>query len=131
MLSLFKQCKDCLGPSYLQGTWLEKKYFGDGKAVPIKNELETVNALLFHDIGKQEFRLIRSSEHDIELVLDGTIGGFLTKESKLVLHQVGDFTKICPDNTKSQGASSPTTLKIINSRTTEILAEYSMIWMSD
>ena len=86
LLSIFKQCKRCFGPSYLQCTWLNKKYFGNGEAAIVPNELPTIRAFVINNIDKKQVRLIRSAEKDIVFVLEGVIGGLLN--GKIALHQV-------------------------------------------
>lgn len=128
LLSTFKQCDQCFGPSYLQCTWLNKKYFGYGEAVIVQDELPAISALFFNNINKKEWRLIRSVEKDIELVLEGVIGGLLMMNGKIALHQAGNFLKTCPKPNQNRDNSFPISLKIINSRTEEVLAKYTAIW---
>ncbi len=128
LVSIFKQCEQCFGPSYLQCTWLNQKYFGNGEAVIVQDELPAIGALFFNNINKKGWRLIRSIEKNIELVLEGVIGGLLMMNGRIALHQAGSFLKTCPGASQSRYDSFPISLKIINSHTEEVLAKYTAIW---
>ena len=128
LLSTFKQCDRCFGPSYLQCTWLNKKYFGYGEAVIVQKERPTINALNFMNIDHKQARLIRSVRKDIVFVIEGVIGGLLMHNGKIALHQAGNFLKACPGTSQNPDDSLPISLKIINSRTEEVLAKYTAIW---
>ncbi len=125
LLSAFKKCEQCFGPSYLKCTWLNKKYFGSGEAVIVSNELPAMSAFTIKHIDKKQGRLIRSIEKDIIFELEGVIGGLLN--GKIALHQAGHFIKTCPGDTQSRNDSSPISLKIKNFHTKEVLAKYSAI----
>ena len=126
MLSISKQCEQCFGPSYLQGTWLNQKYFGNIEAVNLRSELTISNAFIINNMDKIQAQLIRDIEKDIIFVAEGIIGGLL--DGKIALHQSGDFFKTCPEVSQNIEDSYPISLKIINSQTKEVLAKYSAIW---
>lgn len=128
LVSIFKQCEQCFGPSYLQCTWLNQKYFGNGEAVIVQDELPAISTLFFKNINKKEWQLFRSIEKDIELVLEGVIGGLQIMIGRIALHQAGNFLKACPGASQSRENSSPISLKVINSQTGEVLANYTAIW---
>lgn len=114
LLSLFKQCEQCFGPSYLQCIWLNTKYFGNGEAAIVQNELPTIRALVFNNIDRKQVRLIRSVEKDIVFVLEGVVGGLLLQNGKIALHRAGVFLKTCPEADQSRDDSFPISLNIIN-----------------
>ncbi len=126
MISIFKQCKRCFGPSYLKCTWLNSKYFGNGEAVIVQNELSNISTLIINNVEKNKARLIRGIKKDIVFVLEGVIGGLLN--GKIALHQEGNFLKPCPENSQNRAESFPISLKIFNSNTKEVLATYSAIF---
>ncbi len=126
LLSTFKQCEQCFGPSYLKCTWLNKKYFGSGEAVfVVSNELPAMSAFIINNIDKKQGQLIRGIEKDILFEIQGVIGGLLN--GKIALHQAGNFIKTCPGAPQSRDDCFPISLKIINSHTKEVLAKYSAI----
>jgi hypothetical protein len=124
-ISIFKQCEQCKGPSYLKCTWLNKKYFGNGEAAIISNDLSAINAVILNNIDTHHGRIIQGIEKDIEFELEGSIGGLLN--GRIALHQSGNFIKTCPAASLGWGDSLPISLKIINSDTKEVLATYSAI----
>jgi len=124
-LSIFKQCKQCFGPSYLKCSWLNKKYFGSGEAGIVSNDLPAISAFIINNIDKYHGRQIQSIEKNIVFELEGAIGGLLN--GQIALHQVGNFIKTCPAASHGRDNSLPFSLKIINSSTKEVLAKYYVI----
>lgn len=125
MLSIFKQCKQCSGPSYLKCAWLNKKYFGNGEAGIVLDDLSSAGAFVINNIDKNHARRLQGIEKNMVFELEGTICALLN--GKIALHQSGDFIKTCPAASHSRDVSLPTSLKIINSGTKEVLATYSMV----
>ncbi len=124
-LSIFKQCKMCFGPSYLKCTWLNKKYFGNGSAMTISKNFSTESTLVMKGIDKKYGRLMVGIEHDLMFESEGVIGGLLN--GKIALHRAGTFLKKCSPLPDGRGDHYPFSLKVINSRTKEMLAEYTEI----
>ena len=124
-LSIFKQYGQCLGPSYLKCTWLNKKYFDKGEASIISNDLPAISVLIINKVDKNHGRRIQSIEKDIIFELEGTIGGLLS--GRIALHHAGNFIKTCSDASHDRGDNLPISLKIINDNTKEILATYAAI----
>ena len=122
LISIFKQCKQCLGPSYLKCIWLNKRYFGSGEAVIVSNDSPTVSAFIFNSIEKNDSVRIQSIEKNIVFEIEGVIGGLLN--GQIALHQAGNFIKTCPGTSHGRDDSFPISLKIINSNTKEVLAKY-------
>ncbi|GAB6145977.1 hypothetical protein JCM12294_34170 [Desulfocicer niacini] len=122
-VSIFKQCEQCEGPSYLKCTWLNKKYFGNGEAAIISNNLSAINAFILNNIDTRHGRAVQSIEKDIEFELEGSIGGLLN--GRIALHQSGKFIKTCSAAYLGLSDNFPVSLKIINSKTKEVLAIYS------
>jgi len=129
LFSIFKACKDCYGPSYLECRQLNRKYFGNGKAVGIHAGFRGFNEFVFNAISSSQAQSVRNIKDDIKFVLKGRIGGLVG--GKVALHQAGQFQKACPKDPKNQKAAFPITLKIVNAQTDEILAIYSIGWNSD
>ena len=123
LLSIFKQCEQYFGPSYLKCTGLNKKYFGNGEAVIVTNKLPA--NFLFMNIDNSHSQLIKSLEEDIVFELKGEICGLLN--GRIALHHVGNFLRTCPKGFKQNEKNFPTTLRIIDSQTKEELAKYSTI----
>lgn len=123
LVSLFKRCEQCYGPSSLKSSWLSEKYFGKGEAVIIPKTETSIRLVVFNNISKKQAFFIRTIEKDVTFVLEGKIGGLLL-DGKIALHHVGDFLKSCPKVGQNQEDSSPVSLTIINSQNEEVMAKY-------
>ncbi len=123
LLSVFKQCEQCWGPSYLTSTWLNEKYFGGGKYVTSRDKCTTLNSYLFGKIERINAIRIKNIENDIGLELEGSILGLM--DGKIALHQSGTLLKTCQMD-KNKGGYPPISLKIVNYKSGEILANFSM-----
>lgn len=124
MLSIFKNCTHCFGPSYLKCTWLNPKYFGSGKAAVVTGDTPAVSAFAFEKMDEGHARLLQGIEKQLEFKLEGTVGGLLN--GRIALHGTGDFLQSCPDRSGGRDDRFQTSLKITHSGTNEILAEYSV-----
>ena len=122
-LSIFKTCKECFGPSSLRCIWQNKKYFGKGTAVSTKN----LNQFIFLHINKVQARILKNIEKEIVLVVEGNVLG-LMNDGKIALHNTGTILKRCPSNADEKGGIFPITVKIKNTSTNEILAQYLVTW---
>ena len=125
LLSIFKQCKDCYGPSYLKCIWLNREYFGHGEGKAIRYEIPAISHFAFNHVDMSHFRRMKRIEENIVFKLEGTIGGLLN--GRISLHHAGTFIQSCAEVFEGKGESLTTTIKIINSGTEEILAKYSVI----
>ncbi|MBI5592041.1 MAG: hypothetical protein HY881_16370 [Deltaproteobacteria bacterium] len=123
LLSIFKKCEQCFGPSYLQCTWQDEKYFGKSKAA-IATDL---NGFIFHSIGRVQARMIKDMRDDIVFVVAGKIGG-LQNDGKITLHQAGIFLRNCPKLSEGQITDYPINLNIVNAGTNKNLAIFSAVW---
>ena len=108
---------------------LNKKYFGNGKAAGIHAGFKGFNEFFFNDINKTRAQSLKENKDDITFLIEGRIGGLV--DGKVALHQAGRFQKACPKDPKNRNISFPVTLKIVNTRTDEILAIFSSIWNSN
>ena len=129
LFSVFKACKDCYGPSYMECRQLNKKYFGKGKASGINVDFQGLNDFIFYDISNTHAQSLKEIKDDIIFLIKGRVGGLV--DGKVALHQAGQFQKACPKDPENQKAAFPITLKIVNAATDEILAIYSTVWNSD
>lgn len=123
LLSIFKNCDDCLGPSYLRCIWLNEKYFGKSKATPVSH----MNQFIFHPMDKSQARIFKKLEKNIIFIVEGNILG-LINEGKIALYNTGNLLKSCPNAVDDKGAIFPITVKIMNAKNDEILARYLAIW---
>ncbi len=126
LLSIFKQCEQCWGPSYLKLTWLNKEYFGDGQFIASTDKDSTVNSYIFAHIERTHAQQIQSIVDVIGIELEGVICGLMN--SKIALHNAGKLLKTCQAGSEKQDENFPITLKIVNSQTEEILAKLSVIY---
>lgn len=122
-LSIFKTCNGCFGPSYLRCIWQNEKYLGKGKAVPTKN----LNQFTFLHIDKVQARILKDIEKEIVFVVEGNIIG-LMNDGKIALHNTGTILKRCPNDADEKDGIFPITVKIKNTRTNEIIAQYLGTW---
>lgn len=126
LLSVFKPCEPCWGPSFLQLTWLNKKYFGHGRYLPSTDRDSHLNSFIFGEIEGIHAEKIQSIVDAIGLELEGAICGLMN--GKISLHHSGELLKTCPADGKRQDEDSPITLKIVNFQTEEVLAKFSAIF---
>ena len=126
LLSIFKQCEQCWGPSYLKLTWLNKDYFGDGKFIASTDKRSTSNSYIFAHIDQKYAQKIQSIEDVIGIELEGAIHGLMN--GKIALHPAGKLLKTCQTDSEHQDENFPITLKIVNSQTEEILAKLSVVF---
>ena len=122
LLSIFKQCQECFGPSFLECVWLNEKYFGTGEAAIIPGDFPAINTITINRVEKNQVRLIRSIRKDIVFILEGVIGGLLS--GRIALHHEGTFIKPCPQDSQDLFDDHPISLKIINRNTKELLVKY-------
>lgn len=122
-LSIFKTCNGCFGPSYLSCIWQNEKYLGKGKAVPTNN----LSQFVFLDIDKTQARILKDIEKKIIFVVEGKIVG-LMNDGKIALHDTGAILKKCPDDADGKSGISPITVKIKNTSSDEIIAQYLCVW---
>ena len=122
-LSIFKTCNGCFGPSYLRCIWQNKKYLGKGKAVPTKN----LNQFTFLHIDKIQARILKDIEKEIVFVVEGKIAG-LMNDGKIALHNTGAILKRCPSEPDEKSGSFPITVKMKNTNSDEIIAQYLGAW---
>jgi len=126
LLSIFKQCEQCWGPSYLKLTWLNKEYLGDGVFITSTDKYSTVNSYIFANIERTNAQRIQSIVNVIGFELEGIICGLMN--GKIALHHSGKLLKTCQADSGKQNDISPITLKIVNSQTKEILAKLSVVF---
>jgi len=122
-LSLFKPGKPCAGPSQLQCTRLNGKYFGKGRAARVSDW----NGFVFDNIAKAQARLLESMRKDISLVLEGKIGG-LQNDGKIALHPADTFLRNCPRVSEDPSIGYPIRLNIVHAGTNEKMATYRAVW---
>jgi len=125
LISIFKQCKTCPGPSCLKCVWLNEKYFKNSEAMNIYKNFAGPSIFVFKNITKKQARQIKNMEKNLIFVLEGTISGLIN--NKIALHRAGNFLKPCPDHSQIKNENPPIFLTIINTATNEILAKYSAI----
>lgn len=123
LLSIFKTCDRCLGPSYLRCIWQHEKYLGKGKAASINK----LNQFIFVHIDTIQAKILKDIEKDIVFVVEGHILG-LTNDGKVALHNTGAILKKCPNDTNEKNAIFPITVTIKIDSTDEIIAQYIAVW---
>lgn len=128
LISVFKQCEQCSGPSYFKCTWLNTQFFGNVETTTSPIISRDIKILSFQGISPQQAHHLKNIEKDLAFVVEGVIGGLLLLDGRIALHQSGKFLKICPKSSQSQKESFPISLKIINSRTQEEIAKYQVIF---
>ncbi|MCP4233210.1 MAG: hypothetical protein GY770_06445 [Aestuariibacter sp.] len=127
MLSIAQKCEHCPGATYLVANDLNGAYFGSGSASPLHGELESIQAFRFSNVGSSEAKQIRRIEKEISITLTGVVGGLFLEEGRVALHRADSSLNRCPENVGSKEVNHPVSLRVINSRTKEVLAEYSTL----
>ncbi len=121
--SIFKTCNQCFGPSNLRCIWQNKKYLGKGTAAPTKH----LNQFVFLHINKIQARFLKNIEKEIIFVVQGNIRG-LMNDGKIALHNTGTILKRCPGDADNEANIFPITVKIKNTSTNEMIAQYLGTW---
>ncbi len=126
LLSVFKQCEKCWGPSYLKLTWLNNEYFGDGNFIAPADKRSTLNSYIFDHIQRANAQRIQSIVDVIDLELEGVVNGLM--DGKIALHHSGKLLKTCHVTSEKHDVIFPITLKIVSSQTEEVLAKFSVVF---
>lgn len=124
LLSVFKECRPCRGPSYLKPTWLNEDYFGSGKFSAATGGRPAVNSFLFDHIDRPHAQKIQGVADTVGLELEGVICGLMN--GRIALHHAGKLLKPCHMGPENE--NFPITLKIVNFQTEEILAELCVVF---
>lgn len=120
MLALFRQCNGCPGPSHFECSWLNRTYFGKGRAKMFGQR----HPITIENVDKNQARIIRSMAHHLVFVVEGVISGLMN--GRIALYQGGEMIKICPKPDPSD-EHLPIRLTLFNSKTNEMLATYHAI----
>jgi hypothetical protein len=129
LFSVFKTCKDCYGPAFLECRQSNRKYFGSGKAAGINIDFQGFTEFIFNGIRSARLQSLKEIKEEITFILYGKVGGLVG--GKVALHQVGRFQRSCPENPKNRKTPFPISFKIVNIRTDEVLAIYETVWNND
>ncbi len=127
ILSIFKQCHTCLGPSSFQARLINREYLGEGKPVPIDAQLFSTTVLVFEDLTAEKRRLLLDIERDLHFEIIGRIGGLLLADGRVALHQAGVFLRVCPQVSSEQAENTATLIRMIDSSKGEVIVEYSAV----
>lgn len=125
LLSVLKSGDGCVGPSHFECVWLNRKYFGNGRAKKIGPPFPDQEAFTFLGVETTQVNAIRAIQHDLSFVVEGVIGGLMN--GKIALHRCGALLKPCPDLDSSKQADSPIIVTLLNSKTKELLAAFRSI----
>lgn len=127
LVSIFKECESCRGPSYFRCSYLNEKYFGKVDAVDTLVIHSTINTIEIQGVPRNQYLQIHNIEEFITVEIKGKVDGLLLENGKIALHQNGDFFKSCPQSSKGLPQQSETVLTIKNDNTKEVLAQYTII----
>lgn len=126
MLSVFKKCEECYGPSYLQRLSINPDYFMNGNKTMVPDHSPSMNSFEFNNIGKEQAQLLKSVEKDLVFIVEGVIGGLCN--GQITLHESGDLLKYCRGPFFGKYDNKPICIKIIDAKNNKILVEYTMLW---
>lgn len=127
LISVFKECKKCKGPSYLICTYLNNKYFGSNPVKSIRPIYPTINFIVIQGITDKNANRLIINQEKIGIELEGTVGGLVLKNGKIAFHQNATFLKSCPESSQNQTDRFQTYLTIKNMETGEILAKFKTV----
>jgi hypothetical protein len=128
LLSVFRECENCPGPSYFKCVWLNKRYFDGIKISTIPRIVRKINIIQFSNISKQQAKLMFTLEGKIKFLVEGKIRGLLLENGKIALHHGGKFSKTCPTPLHDQVGNLSISLVIMNFQTGEPIARYSAVF---
>lgn len=126
MLSVFKTCERCYGPTNLQSLSINPDYFMNSPTTIAPAASSTMNSFGFNNINKEQALMLKSVEKDLVFMVEGVIGGLCN--GKITLHESGDLLKYCRGPFFGKYDNYPICIKIIDDRNKKILAEYTMAW---
>ena len=126
LLIPLKQNDRDFGPSRFKCTWLNKLYLGSPTPDDINNISFLHHEIIFHSVDFRQANLLKKSESNIGIVIEGAIGGL--HESKIMLYQTGEISRYCQSTQNNDKHHSPIFLQIINFKTKETLAVYEAVW---
>jgi hypothetical protein len=126
MLSVFKKCVSCYGPTHLHNLSINPDYFMNSKTILAPDDSSTINRFRFNNINKERAQLLKSIEKDLVFVVEGVIGGLYN--GQITLHESGALLKHCRGPFFGKYDNYPICIKIIDARNKKILAEYTMHW---
>jgi hypothetical protein len=128
LLSIFKECDTCVGPSYLKCTWLNKKYFNKTDPSSVRILEKNIKTVYFNNINEKQAKVFSNLQGKIRFVVEGRIGGLLLNDGRIALHPAGSFLKKCPRSQLSEPSKLPISLSVINIQTGETIALYTAIY---
>jgi hypothetical protein len=128
MLLPFKQYDVPFRPSRFRCSRLNEKYFGTGIAEGIYPPDNGIYELRIGSVSEDRTHHLKRLEKDIGVVMKGVVGGL--SNGRIALHKAGLMRKDCgPGNELSNNESNfPIKLMIVNTRTNEIMVEYTAVW---
>jgi hypothetical protein len=126
MLSVFKNCEQCYGPSYLHCIWRNNKYLENTTVSVFLNDAAIIGGIFFRNIEKHQAQQIQGMEHDLQFILEGVIGGL--SDGRISLHPFGSLLKKCDADSERQDQKYPITLRVVSVKTDEIIARFNMFW---
>jgi hypothetical protein len=126
MLHVFKECKQCCGPSYFRSSWRNPDYFRYAEYFTVNKTSSTISCFTVHDISEKQAQRFQKIAHHLQFVLEGVIGGL--SDGRIALHASGNLIKSCREPRQNHNIHYPITLKIIKAGTGESLAIFTMRW---
>lgn len=126
MLSIFKNCERCYGPTYLYSLSINPDYFIHSKTPLLPDDSATMNRFSIPHIKKEQAQLLKIIEKDLVFWVEGGIGGLCN--GRITLHESGDLLKYCRGPFFGKYDHDPICIKIIDAKNDQILAEYTILW---
>jgi hypothetical protein len=126
MLSIFRECDRCCGPSHLRCTWCKQNYFRCADTTVRVDHAGRVDGFVFTRVEREAACRVQGMQRDLMFVVEGIIGGL--SNGRIALHPAGDLIKTCGQASGKQANHAPISLKMLNANTKETLLAYDMVW---
>ena len=126
MLLTFKECGDCYGPSRFRCTWLNRNVFKGGNAAVLVVDSTLIQGFSFSPVEREQAGIIQTMADDLRFELKGVIGGLA--DGRIALHASAGLLKHCSAVSDDQADVYPISLRIVNSRSNDVIAEFTMVW---
>lgn len=122
MLLTFKACGDCYGPSRFHCTWLNRNMFKGGDATVVVVDSTVIQGFSFSPVEREQAGIIQTMADDLRFELEGVIGGLA--DGRVALHASAGLLKHCSAASDDQANFYPISLRIMNSKNNDVIAEF-------
>lgn len=85
-----------------------------------------IQGFSFSPVEREQAGIIQTMADDLRFELEGVIGGLA--DGRIALHASTGLVKHCPAASGDQADVYPISLRIVNIKTNDVIAEFKMVW---